>query len=99
MPFPYGYCFSLTIKMHDIQIKMKVQEKQQFLLEDVEGVNFASNLGDVIYSWFSRWCTVWGSNTGLCLVGPTKVKDRKSIVFTEVSLILHTNKVTWSKLN
>ena len=36
-----------------------------------------------IYSQLLRHCTSRGSGTGLVPVGPTKVKARKSILFTE----------------
>ena len=39
----------------------------------------------LINSQFSRSCTDRGSNTDLCRRGSTKVKARKSILFTEVS--------------
>ena len=35
------------------------------------------------YSWFSRYSTTRGSSTGLCRVGPAKVKASKSIIYTE----------------
>ena len=38
-----------------------------------------------IYSWFSRHCTARGSSTGLCQVGPAKVKAYKSILLNEGS--------------
>ena len=38
-----------------------------------------------IDSWFSRKCTARGSSTGLCRIGPPKVKASKSILFTDGS--------------
>ena len=32
-----------------------------------------------------RCSTAWGSSTGSCLVGPTKVKSRKFVLFIKVS--------------
>ena len=37
----------------------------------------------MIYSLLSGCCTAWGTITRLLLVGPTKVKARKSFLFTE----------------
>ena len=36
-----------------------------------------------IYSRFLRHCTARGSSSGLCWVGPAKVKASKSNLFTE----------------
>ena len=41
-----------------------------------------NNVIKVIYSRLSRSNTARGSSTGLSLVGPTKVKARKSFLFT-----------------
>ena len=39
-----------------------------------------------IHSWLSRHSTARGSNIGLVTVCPTKVKARKSVLFTEGTL-------------
>ena len=43
---------------------------------------------DFIYSQLSRCSTARGSSTGLSLVGPTKVKVRKSFLLAEVPIKL-----------
>ena len=45
-----------------------------------------------MFSQLSRCCTAKGSKTGLSLVGPTKVKARKSFLFTEGFLKVENNK-------
>ena len=49
-------------------------------------------LHNYIHSWLLRCSTTRGPSTGLSLVGPTKVKARKSFLFTEGLLKVENNK-------
>ena len=41
-----------------------------------------------MYTGLSKYSTAKGSGTGFSLVGPAKVKARKSVLFTESSLVV-----------
>ena len=61
------------------------QASKQAREESSELANLTERKNKQTYSRFSRRCTARGSSTGLCCVGPAKVKASKSVLFTEGS--------------